>query len=126
MEFVSFSDYTHIDVESNENTPMMAQQVYRNIGIPFPISHVVIYEGEPEGRRCAITGWTSRDDGPAVQAYAVQIEDSSEGRAFLVYGGDWGVRLKPAESDAPWSVDDPEQWGETHLVIADEDDLTRV
>jgi hypothetical protein len=125
MEMVNFSGYTHVDVESNDNTPMMAQQVYKNIGTPFPISHVRIYEGEPEGQLCAICGWRSSSDGPVTRAYAVQIEDSSEGRAFLVYGGDWGVRLRPAGSDAPWSVDDPEQWGETHLVLASEDDLTR-
>jgi hypothetical protein len=125
VEFVRFSGYTHVDVESNENTPMMAQQVYRNIGVPFPVTHVRIYEGEPEGRLCAITGWTSAPDGPEAPAYAVQVEDSSAGAAFLVYGGDWGVRLRPAESDAAWSLEGPEQWGETHLLLASEEDLTR-
>ena len=125
MEFVSFSGYTHIDVEANDNTPMMAQQVYRNIGVPFPVSHVRIYEGEPGGTLCAITGWSSANQGSETAAYAVPIEDSSEGRAILVYGGDWGIRLRPVESDAPWSPDDPDQWGETHLVLASEDDLTR-
>ena len=125
MEFVNFSAYSHVEVESNENTPMMAQQVYKNIGVPFPVSHVRIYEGDPDGQLCAITGWTSRDGGPTTPAYAVQIEDSSEGRAFLVYGGDWGVRLRPDGSDVPWSFDDPEQWGETHLVLSSEGDLTR-
>jgi len=125
MEMVNFSGYTHVDVESNDNTPMMAQQVYKNIGVPFPVSHVRIYEGEPGGQLCAVCGWSSTSDGPEVRAHAVQIEDSSEGRAFLVYGGDWGVRLRPADADAPWSTDDVDQWGETHLVMASEDDLTR-
>ncbi len=125
MEMVNFSGYTHVDVESNDNTPMMAQQVYKNIGVPFPVSHVRIYEGEPEGMLCSIVGWTSAESGPTAPAYAVKIEDSSEGSAFLVYGGDWGVRLRPAESDAPWSTDDMDQWGETHLVISDEEDLQR-
>jgi hypothetical protein len=35
------------------------------------------------------------------------------------------VRLRPAESVAPWSVEDTQQWGETHLVLASEEDLTR-
>jgi hypothetical protein len=125
MEFVRFSGYTHIEVEASDNTPMMAQQVYRNIGVPFPVSHVRIFEGEPEGRQCAITGWSSDGGGSAVQAYAVRVEDSSAGQAVLVYGSDWGVRLRPAERDAPWSTDDPEQWGETHLVLASEDDVVR-
>jgi hypothetical protein len=125
MEFVSFSGYTHVEVEPNDNTPMMAQQVYKNVGVPFPVSHVRIYEGEPDGQLCAITGWSSAESGPEAPAYAVLIDDSSEGRAILVYGGDWGVRLRPAESETPWSLEDANQWGETHLVLASEDDLTR-
>ena len=125
MDFVSFSGYTHVDVESNDNTPMMAQQVYKNIGVPFPVSRVRIYEGEPDGQLCAITGWSSHAEGSATPAYAVQIEDSSEGRAVLVYGGDWGVRLRPAGAEALWSIDDPDQWGETHLVLSSEDDIER-
>jgi hypothetical protein len=125
MEFVRFSAYTRVDVEPNDNTPMMAQQVYKNIGAPFPISHVRVYEGEPEGRLCAITGWSSSESGPEAPVYAVQVEDSSAGAAFLVYGGDWGVRLRPAESEGPWSLDDAGQWGETHMVLSSEDDLTR-
>jgi hypothetical protein len=126
MELVRFSGYTHIEVEPNDNTPMMAQQVYKNIDLPFPVSHVRIYEGEPEGTLFTITGWASTEGGTAVPAYAVQIEDSSEGVAFLVYGGDWGVRMRPADSAANWSIDDPEQVGETHLVLANEEDLTRL
>ena len=125
MEFVSFSGYTHVEVEPNDNTPMMAQQVYKNIGVPFPISQVRVYEGEPDGQLCAITGWSSTDGGSESAAYAVPIEDSSEGRAILVYGDDRGVRLKAADSNAPWSIDDAGQWGETHLVLASEDDLVR-
>ena len=60
-----------------------------------------------------------------VEAYAVQVEDSSEGSAYVVYGGDWGLRLRPIESEAPWSLDDPNQSGETHLVLADREDLNQ-
>ncbi len=125
MDFVSFRPYTHIEVEPNDNTPMTAQHVYSNAGVPFPVSHVRIYEGVPGGELCAITGWSSADGGSQTPAYAVEIEDSSEGRAFLVYGGDWGVRLRREGSDASWSLDNPDQWGETHLVLAARDDITR-
>jgi len=114
--------YTYVDVESNDNSPMMASQVYKNLGEPFPVAMVRVYEGEPEGRLHAITGWSSAP-GNVVTAYAVRIEDSSEGAAYLVYGGDWGVRLRPADSEAPWSLDDRAQFGETHLVLAAIDDL---
>ena len=125
MDLMRFSGYTRVDVEPNDNTPMMAQQVYKNLGVPFPVSHVRLYEGEPDGKLCAIAGWSSKDNGSPTLAYAVQIEDSSAGSAYLVYGGDYGVRLKLAESDEAWGTASMDQWGETHLVLSSSDDLTR-
>lgn len=125
MEFVRFSSYTYVEVEPNDNSPMMAQHVFPNAGLPFPVSHVHVYDGVPGGRLCAVTGWSSAGGGSEVRAYAVEVEDSSEGRAILVYGGDWGIRLRPAGSDAPWSLEDTNQWGETHLVLSSEEDLER-
>lgn len=125
MEIIRPSGYTHIEVEANDNTPMMAQQVYKNLGLPFRVSQVRIYEGEPEGKLHDIAGWSSADGGSAVDVYAVHIEDSSAGDAFLVYGGDWGVRLRPAGSDQAWSLQDADQFGETHLVLSSDEDLTR-
>jgi hypothetical protein len=124
VETIRPAAYTHIDVEPNDNTPMMAQQVYKNRGLPLRVAAVRLYEGEPEGHLYAITGWSSADGGSPVPAYAVQVEDSSAGAAYLVYGGDWGVRLRPVDSDAAWSLDDPGQAGETHLVLASLDDIT--
>jgi hypothetical protein len=125
MELVNFSGYTRIEVEPNDNTPMTASQVYKDIGVPFPVARVRIYEGEPEGRLCEVTGWSGGAGGSPVDAYGVQIEDSSEGSAYLVYGGDWGIRLRPAETRGDWSIDSAEQWGETHLVLASIEDITR-
>jgi hypothetical protein len=125
VEFIRIAGYTHVDVESNDNTPMMAQHVYKNLSIPYPVSHVRIFEGNPEGQLCTITGWSSRNGGEPVAAYAVRIEDSSAGEAVLVYGGDWGVRLRPVEDEEPWDVTSTNQWGETHLVLSSEEDLTR-
>ncbi len=124
MEIIRPSAYTHVEVESNHNTPMMAQQVYKNLGLPFRVVQVRIFEGEPEGKLHDVVGWSSRDGGSSVDAYAVNIEDSSAGAAFLVYGGDWGLRLRPAGADAAWSIDASDQFGETHLVLASDEDLT--
>ncbi len=113
--------FTYVDVEPNPNCLMAANQVYKNLGEPFRVAAVRIYEGEPEGRLFAVCGW-SGGEGPA-GAYAVRVEDSSAGAAYVVYGGDWGIRLRPAESMADWSLHDADQRGETHLVLADAEDL---
>jgi hypothetical protein len=89
------------------------------------VTQVRIYEGEPEGKLHDIVGWSSAGDGTPVDAYAVHIEDSSAGDAYLVYGDNWGVRLRPAGSEESWSIEDAEQFGETHLVLASDEDLTR-
>ena len=41
----------------------------------------------------------------------------------LVYGGDWGVRMKPDGSDEEWDIDSPHQWGEPYLMLTDADDV---
>jgi hypothetical protein len=116
------ASYTRVEVEPNDNCPVAASQVWRNIGEPFAVAQVRVYEGEPGGSLCDVTGWSAA--GP-VAAYAVRVEDSSAGAAYVVYGGEWGIRLRPAGPDAPWNLQDASQWGETHLVLADQEDLTR-
>jgi hypothetical protein len=118
-------EYTHVEVETNPNSLMSANLVFKNLTEPFRVTGVRIFEGEPEGRLCDVTGWSSEGDGNPVDAYAVQVEDSGSGAAYLVYGGDWGLRLRPANAGSDWGADDAEQWGETHLVLADAADLMR-
>ncbi|GIS93405.1 MAG: hypothetical protein CM1200mP22_06420 [Dehalococcoidia bacterium] len=47
-------------------------------------------------------------------------EDSGEGVVLLVYGGDEGLRLQPAESGDDWDLANPAQWGEACLMLAEE------
>ncbi len=115
--------FTHVEVEPNPSCPMSANQVFKNLGDPFAVAQVRIFEGEPGGRLCAVTGWSSAADGTPVAAYAVAVEDSSAGAAYIVYGGDWGIRLRSADATPQWRLEDADQWGETHLVLADADDL---
>jgi hypothetical protein len=112
--------YTEIRVDFNDNCPMSAQLVYKNLNEPVRINCVRIYEGGPEGVLYSVTGWSG--EGP-VPAYAVSVEDSGSGAAYLVYGGEWGLRLRPAESEAAWNLGAADQFGETHLVLADAEDL---
>ena len=48
---------------------------------------------------------------------AFMVEDSGAGVAWLVRGGDWGVRLRPADRPSPWSLEDKSQWGAPFLVL---------
>lgn len=47
------------------------------------------------------------------------IEESGDGPALLIHGGEWGLRLAelPAEADAPaWDLSDASQWAEPFLI----------
>jgi hypothetical protein len=116
-------EYTRVEVDNNPNSLMSASNVFQNMSQPFAVAMVRIFDGTPGGQLCSVTGWSSENGGSPVQAFAVNVEDSGAGGGYLVYGGDWGIRLAPAETEGPWSMDDPEQWGETHLVLADAEDL---
>ena len=114
--------YIHIDVESNANSAVMANQVFKNLSEPVAVMRVRLFEGDPDGTLWDLTGWSSEGGGTAVEAYAVDVEDSGSGAAILIYGGDWGVRLKPVYASG-WDLADAEQWGETHLVLSDHNDI---
>jgi hypothetical protein len=102
---------------------MSAFQIYHNAGEPFAVRRVRIFEGGDEGKVCAVTGWSSDGGGWPSEVYAVKVEDSSEGSAYLVYGSDWGIRLAPVDSPGNWDTANSGQWGETHLVLADLEDI---
>ena len=116
------NSYTHIDIEANDNSPMMANMVFHNLAEPVRVTRVRIYEGQAEGALFDVTGWSSEGGGTPCDAYAVPVDDSGSGGAYLIYGGDWGVRLRPIEA-REWRIEAPDQWGETHLVLADIADI---
>ena len=115
--------FTRIEVEPNDNSLASANLAFKNLSDPFRVARVRIFDGQPDGTLYEVTGWSSAGDGRPVDANAVQVEDSGAGAAYVIYGGDWGIRFKPAGSSAAWSAVDQDQWGETHLVLADPEDI---
>ena len=51
------------------------------------------------------------------------VSDSGQAAVHLVFGGDWGVRLKLQDSDEDWDIGSPRQWGEPYLMLTDEADI---
>ena len=46
-----------------------------------------------------------------------KVEESGAGRAYLIYGGNWGIRLNPVKFKEDWDLDSPNQWGEPFLLL---------
>lgn len=64
---------------------------------------------------CDVTGVT--ENGHFEKAFAQRVEDSSDGTAWLVFGGSWGLRLRDGDNPSPWSLDNPDQWGLPFVVL---------
>ena len=103
-----------VEVTAGENSPLDLHRMFDLLEDPRPVSRVMA--PDPMGRDvwCDVTGW---DLGLPCQALAALAEDSGEGVVLLVYGGDEGVRLRPADSAGHWDLEDTGQWGEACLML---------
>ena len=109
-----------IEIADNANC-LPTERVFHELTPPQPVTRVR-YErrfGQPQW--CVVTGWTSR--GTPCPAVLQKVDDSGEGVAFLVHGGDAGLRLQPAQHPSPWRIDDPRQWGEPLLILPAAEDV---
>ena len=119
------SDPRHIslEVEDNDNCYGLPQQTFEVMGQRHSISQVLIAGPKGPEQLHQVTGWQSEDDGSPCPAFYMPVTDSGSGVAYLVFGGDWGIRFKPLDSTEEWSIDSPNQWGEPYLVLSDEGDI---
>ena len=96
-------------VEENPNCPS-DERVFAESG-----SHKEVLEIEAKDSWWAVTG--VEEGGKFFPAKAVRVDDSADGTAWLVYGGNWGLRLKDRNKNEPWSLEDKSQWGLPFLVL---------
>ena len=103
-----------VDVEADENSPMDLNRVFDLLSDPRAIRRV--FTAAPSGKDiwCQVTGWSRNGPCPAFAALA---EDSGEGVVLVVYGGDDGIRLRPAGSPGDWDLTSEDQWGEACLML---------
>lgn len=112
-----------VEVESNENCEAGVFARFKEAGPARQVLQVRLYDRTAAGEWYRVTGWSDNATTPSCPAYAQLIEDSGAGLAHLVYGGLYGVRLKPIRLDEPWSLTNPNQWGEPYLSLSSDRDL---
>lgn len=111
----------NITVEDSPNGPFNEQFVFKELGKARRIQSLRV-DLRGQETWCDVTG--VERGGAWVPAQAVKIADSSEGHAFLIYGGAWGLRLRPERwSEKDWDFADKNQWGEAFKVYGNEDDI---
>ena len=99
------------------NSPMDLNRVFDLLTEPRPVARVLAPNPAGADVWCDVAGW---QDGAPIPAMAAQAEDSGEGVVMLIYGGEDGIRLKPAEPPAEWDGADGRQWGEPCLMLGSE------
>lgn len=98
------------------------QLVFSALAEPRVVRLVRLYHEDQMGALYDVTGWTT--GGEPTPALGVAVEDSGQARAYLIYGGDAGLRVRRSkEANSPWELKDPSQWGESHMVLSEEADV---
>lgn len=111
------------EVEENPNCEGMPQLIFNTLAEGRQISHVKAARTGGQTTFHRITGWSSAGGGAPSPAYVVKIEESGSGVGWLVYGGDWGVRLMPPGVTEAWGLASKTQWGEPYLLLNNESDV---
>ena len=110
-----------LDVEEGPNQPLSLQLVFSALEPERHVLRVRTYDrGDTNGTWHDVVAWNN--DGTSKIATGVKVEDSGQAYAYLIYGGDGGVRLRPAGS-ADWAIAAPGQWGESHLLLTEDQDI---
>ncbi len=113
-----------IEVAQNPNCQASGQFYFAELGPPKVVVALITSD---RGReiRCEVAGVDA--PGCFVRAHASKIADSGAGFAFLIHGGDWGLRFRPeTHADEAWDLNNSHQWGEAFKVYGAEEAKRRL
>ena len=110
-----------IEVQENSNCVASEQFVFSELGPVRPVRAIKIVERGVE-TVCAVA--SVEEGGGFGLARAVKIADSGAGYAYLIFGGSWGIRLKPERfKEEAWDLSSPHQQGEPFKIYGEEEDI---
>jgi len=101
-------------IEENKNCSP-EERMFKENGKPKTVSQVHLNTPSGQTEWCEVTG--VEEKGTFREAQAVQVDDSGAGAAWLVFGGNWGIRFKRTPNDESWSLKNKNQWGEPFKVL---------
>ena len=114
----------YVEVEDNPNCRGSEPFVFRELEPPRAVRAIKIAEGKKDVP-CDVVG--VEKEGRFVPAHAAKIADSGAGFAYLIYGGAWGIRIRPeAYAGEAWDLSNEHQRGEPFKIYGSEEDLIYV
>jgi hypothetical protein len=104
-----------LQIPENPNCDAMDAQVFQCRSAARVVTQVLCeLSGAMEW--CPVTGVD--ESGAPCPATACLVEDSGDGACYLVIGGEWGLRLKPAGASDDWNLANAAQWGVPYFLLA--------
>lgn len=108
-----------IEVEANPNCGEYPQMAYAEVEPPKEVKRVHI-EKNGKVEECWVT--SVEEGGEFTSAKAAKVTDSGSGFAYVIFGGQWGVRLQQEDPKYhPWDFNNHDQWGEPYLLIGEDE-----
>ena len=84
-----------LDVEAGDNCPYSMQLMFSGLEEPRTVQQVRLYVKPGPGELYDLIGWNN--EGEPSPAQSIKVEDSGQGHAYLIMGGDGGLRFRPAD-----------------------------
>ena len=107
-----------VEIPENPNCNPVDLRVFHDVEAPRAVRQVCLQRLNEPLAWYDVSGWTL--DNRPCPAVACRVDDSGEGLALLVTGGEAGLRLRPVGSGNVWSLEDTSQWGASFLLMANE------
>jgi hypothetical protein len=104
-----------LQIPENPNCDAMDAQVFQCRSAALVVTHIFCERAGVQ-QWCPVTG--VGEGGEPCPATACLVEDSGDGACYLVIGGDWGLRLKPADAGGGWDLNESTQWGVPYFLLA--------
>ena len=110
-------DYIYIEVDENANCMYFPMQMFEASGNLCTASQLLVPQVSGANEAHVVVGWCGKAGGAPCEVRYTLVGDSGAGISLLIAGGEFGLRLKPASSDAHWDLNNPLQFGEPYLLL---------
>ena len=110
-----------VEIEPNPNCDPVDMRVFHDLEPPRRVTHVRLERIPGQAKWYEVVGWMQQ--AAPCPALVQKVDDSGDGIALLIRGGDAGLRFREEGSSLDWDINEPSQRGESFYITTDADDI---